>query len=149
MQNYQDKHLKERVEMIAQSQVNGKLVAIETEYSDRYPLPAINEMPGVRAGRFGGFELDGVPSRRYPVPALWDISAAKFPDVQVIPLQLATAHVHEARLLVRTADGTQFTADELWIAGERAEYLLVKVNRRLAADKTLGAVAGEVTWDAS
>ena len=50
MQNYQDKNLKERVEMIAQSQTNGKLVAIETDYDDRYPLPAISELPGVRAG---------------------------------------------------------------------------------------------------
>lgn len=147
MQNYQDKNLKERVEMIAQSQANGKLVAIETEYSNRYPLPAISELPGVRAGRFGGFELDGVPFRRYPVPAIWEISAAKFPDIQVIPLQLASVHVHEVGLLVTAADSTQFTVDELWTAGERAEYLLVKVNRRLAADKTLGAVAWEVIWD--
>jgi len=147
MQNYQDTHLKERVEMIAQSQANGKLVAIETDYDDRYPLPAISELPGVRAGKFGGFELDGVPFRRYPVPALWDIQAAKLPDVQVIPLQLASVHAHEAGLLVTTADGTQFTLDEIWTAGERAHDLLGKINRRLAGDKALGAVAWEVTWE--
>jgi hypothetical protein len=147
MQNYQDKYLKERVELIAQSQANGKLVAIETEHSDYYPLPAITELPGVRAGRFGGFELDGAPFRRFPVPTVWDIQAAKFPGVEIVPLQLASVHAHEAGLLVTTAADTQFTLDERWTAGEKIYDFLAKVNRRLAADKALGAVAWEVTWD--
>ena len=146
MQNYQDTYLKERVELIAQSQANGKLVVIETEHSDLYPLPAISELSGVRAGRFGGFELDGVPFRRFPVPAIWDINAAKLPSVQVIPLQLASVHVHEAGLLITVIDGTQFTLDEHWTAGESIHDLLAKINRRLAADKALGVMAWEITW---
>ena len=146
MQNYQDKYLKDQVELIAQSQANGKLVVIETD-NGRYPLPAITELPGVRAGRFGGFELDGVPFRRFPVPAVWDIQAAKFPGMEVIPLQLASVHAHEVGLLVTTADGTQFTLDERWTAGEGPHDLLNKVNRKLAGDKALCAMAWEVIWD--
>ena len=74
MQNYQDKYLKERVELIAQSQANGKLVAIETEHSDYYPLPAITELPGVRAARYGGYEINSFPFRRSGVPGAWDIT---------------------------------------------------------------------------
>jgi hypothetical protein len=147
MQNYQDKYMKEQVELISQSQTNGKLVVVETEYDTRYPLPAITELPGVRSGRFGGFELDGVPFRRFPIHTIWDINAAKFPSVKVIPLQLASVHAHATSLLVTAADGTQFTLDERWTAGESAQDLLNKVNRKLVGDKALCAMAWEVTWD--
>lgn len=147
MKNYQDKYLREQVELIAQSQANGKLVVMETEYDNRFPLPIITELPGVRSGRFGGFELDGIPFRRFPIHTVWDIDAAKFPGVQVIPIQLASIHAHEIGLLVTAADGTQFTLDEHWTAGESPQDLLGKVNRKLAADKALCAMAWEVTWD--
>lgn len=146
MQNYQDKYMKEQVELIAQSQANGKLVVVEKD-DGRYPLPTIAELPGVRAGRFGGFELDGIPFRRFSIPMLWDISAGKFPSVEVVPLQVASVHAHQTGLLVTTANDTQFTLDEIWTAGENPHDLLAKVNRRLAGDKALCAVAWEMTWD--
>ncbi len=145
MQNYQDKYIKEQVELIVQSQANGKLVVVEKD-DGRYPLPTIAELPGVRAGRFGGFELDGIPFRRFSIPMLWDISAGKFPGVEVVPLQLASVHAHQTGLLVTTADGTQFTLDERWTAGESPQDLLNKVNRKLAGDKALCAMAWEITW---
>jgi len=147
MQNYQDKYLKQQLELILQAQANGKLVAVESYSEDRYPLPALSELPGVRAARYGGYEIDGFPFRRSGVPGAWDINAAKLPGVPVVPLKLASVHAHEAGVLVTLADGTRLTLDETWTAGESAYDLLGKVNRRLAGDRALCAAAWEVIWE--
>ncbi len=147
MQNYQDKYLKQQLELILQAQANGKLVAVEASFEDRYPLPAISELPGVRAARYGGYEINSFPFRRSGVPGAWDINAAKLPDVPVAPLKLASVHAHKAGLLVTLSNSTQLTLDETWTAGESTYDLLSKVNRRLAVDKTLCAMAWEVTWE--
>lgn len=96
MQNYQDKYLKQQLELILQAQANGKLVAVESYFEDRYPLPALSELPGLHAARYGGYEIEGFPFRRSGVPGAWDINAAKLPDVPVAPLKLASVHAHKA-----------------------------------------------------
>jgi hypothetical protein len=147
MQNYQAEHLKEWMNLIIRAQANGKLVAVETSFEDRYPLPAISELPGVRAGRQGGYDINGFPFRRSAVAGAWDVDATKLPSVQITPLKLASVHAHEAGILVMLSDGTQLSLDELWTAGESPQELLGKVNRRLATDRALCAAAWEVTWD--
>jgi hypothetical protein len=147
MQNYQDKYLKQQLGLIVQAQANGKLVALEVSFADRYPLPALSELPGVHPARYGGYEIDGYPFRRSGVPGAWDINAAKLQGVPVVSLKLASVHAQEAGVLVTLADGTQLTLDETWTAGEKPYDLLSKVNRRLAGDRLLCAAAWEVTWE--
>ena len=147
MQNYQDKYLKQQLELIIQAQLLGKVIAVESSFADRYPLPAIDELPGVRAARYGGYEIDGVPFRRSGVPGAWDVDASKLSGVPIVPLKLATVHAIPSGALITLSDGTRLTLDELWPIGESAYDLLNKVNRRLAGDKALCTMAWEVTWD--
>lgn len=146
MKNYQDTYTKNWVEQIIRAQASGKLVAVEAGFQDRYPLPVITELPGVQAARNGGYELNIFPFRRVGIPGIWDISAERLPGVPVIPLKLASVHAHENGALVSISNRSQFSLDELWTAGENAYEYLGKVNRHLAGDKTLCAIAWELTW---